>query len=1652
MHTCTRWILVLAFSAMAWAQPGQRSFLEVLQPVQSGPRTNPGVTPALVWSEQVGMVGASSLILLFDRLELGGPDDRILITSLLDGDVQVLDHFGIKTWATRSAHFRGPVVNVALELGPGSSGEVTIRGAVGQVSPESPENLCGGTDDRVPSTEVRTCRLVTPVSGGFVSFCTGWLISSTSTILSAGHCAFGAGGFTSGTVAEFNVPASDSSGFIVPPPVVDQYPFDHSSRQFADTGVGNDWAVARLHPNSTGQTAFDRQGAFFALATSMPLFVPGFGPTVRLTGFGDDTQNTRAFTNQTSTGALVAIVGDTVTHHVDSEGGNSGGPLILVSSGQAIAVHTNGGCDIPVVGFNSGTSILNGGLQNAIDDVVGCAALTLADGNSSLISCTDTIFDLDPVDGRWNVVGITSTSDWDLRIDGIGSFSINGTCDFLLANDNLGGSLPPRSGRMNRFSGSANARATFDVADDLTVGVPMTTTWSSTSVVRAFEVTLTNGQPYEIAVNGSTELGWRLYPPGSSNAWRARSSSATTSGSAGGAVANFVASASGVHCLVVFKDDGVASVSPTQLSIALCNGVAPIVLSAGTEQTVTAACSEFVTVVTAGEWNATAVSSPVTSDWNLYLGTAQSVLSPGTTDFVLANGNLGAIAPLSGVVDRASGSGSGTLVAVPSTTLSVGVQFDATLTAGEIVDLYEFNASTAGVYTVHVTGGGNDPDLFWRLFAPGSSARWIRRSDSIDSGSVGSGVVSSLSLGVGVHAIAVYRNNGPTTQSISYGMNVCFGAPHVVLGGQGQGTTISPACATFELTPELGEWNAVGLASDSNWDLAIGDAESERTTAVEFLVSNGRLGAPAGDGIAIIEVGIDAARLQHAITSGLTLGSTTATSLSNTTVLRIHEFEIVTPGSYDLVTTGTGLEFGIFDPGTSGAWRPAVSALQSGALGGTVTRTLAAGFHSVVVHRTTSVGTTLSYSIRVEPTPHPVPSLSSISPATRTAGTSSFVLTANGSGFVANSSIRLNGVGLSTTLVSSTQLQATVSAASTALPGTISVTVFPPAPGGVSGAGQTLTVSNPGPGLNTMSPNAALVGSSGVTLTLTGTSFVASSVVRWGGVNLPTTFNSATQLTSTVSASLLSTAGSVSVVVFNPAPGGGQSNGLNFVVNNPAPVLSAISPSSRNAATPAFTCTATASNFVDGSRFRCNGANLATTFVSSTQLTATVPAANVALAGSASVTVFSAAPGGGTSAARTFNINNPVPTLGSVNPNPIQVGAGSVNFTVTGTGFVSNGLASVSIVRVNGTNLTTTLLTPTILAATLPASFTQSATVLSVTVFNPSPVGGTSASFPLTIANPVPTMTSVAPSAILSGSPLANLLITGSGFVPSTLVTLDGQGLPTSFVSGTELNATLPASLLVTPRIANLVAFNAGPGGGTSAPRPLSILGPILNSITPNLIPVQTPTSPNVPIIVSGSNLGPQSVVYANGDPLPTTFINALTLSCSITPAIEQTLKRGAVAIHIANSDQAVSRGLALEIGGGENEGLIRRHPLNPAPGQAYSAVTEGGVPNALFSLFVDTENPGPLFPFVDGTMNQVLATSPIAGSSGLGWIPLVDGFGLLSPASGATLDAQGGFVLPGFVRPDPAVGISITVQGVYLDATAPYGFRLTWARFPDRL
>ena len=199
------------------------------------------------------------------------------------------------------------------------------------------------------------------------------------------------------------------------------------------------------------------------------------------------------------------------------------------------------------------------------------------------------------------------------------------------------------------------------------------------------------------------------------------------------------------------------------------------------------------------------------------------------------------------------------------------------------------------------------------------------------------------------------------------------------------------------------------------------------------------------------------------------------------------------------------------------------------------------------------------------------PTITTISPSTAVAGTTAFTLTINGTNFIAASMVNFGGAALPTTFVDSTQLTAAIPASSVASTGMLPVTVTNSAPGGGTSNAINFSVtsgSNPVPTISTLSPNCALVGeqfSAGLQLTVVGQNFVAGSVVRWNGSDLPTSSNGSNNgLIAQISASDVAAARTAAVSVFNPAPGGGSSNSLNFTTTGAAnPQSIAVDPAGK---------------------------------------------------------------------------------------------------------------------------------------------------------------------------------------------------------------------------------------------------------------------------------------------------------------------------------------------------------------------------------------------------------------------------------------------------------------------------------------------------------
>jgi hypothetical protein len=217
---------------------------------------------------------------------------------------------------------------------------------------------------------------------------------------------------------------------------------------------------------------------------------------------------------------------------------------------------------------------------------------------------------------------------------------------------------------------------------------------------------------------------------------------------------------------------------------------------------------------------------------------------------------------------------------------------------------------------------------------------------------------------------------------------------------------------------------------------------------------------------------------------------------------------------------------------------------------------------------------------------------------------------------------------LTTTYVSNSQLTAVIPASSLATAGSFTIAVTDK---GKTSNTVSLTVSSAAPTVSSLSPGNAIAGSAGFVLTATGTGYNATSVIKWNGTALPTTYLDSTQLNASIPASYIASSASIPVTVTTPGTTGGTSTAQTFTVNAPVPTVTSINPTTLYAGSPDITLTVDGTNFLPNSSVQLAGASRTTVFVSSTQITASIPAADLASAATPAITVFNPAPQGGTS-------------------------------------------------------------------------------------------------------------------------------------------------------------------------------------------------------------------------------------------------------------------------------------------------------------------------------------------------------------------------------------------------------------------------------------
>ena len=170
-----------------------------------------------------------------------------------------------------------------------------------------------------------------------------------------------------------------------------------------------------------------------------------------------------------------------------------------------------------------------------------------------------------------------------------------------------------------------------------------------------------------------------------------------------------------------------------------------------------------------------------------------------------------------------------------------------------------------------------------------------------------------------------------------------------------------------------------------------------------------------------------------------------------------------------------------------------------------------------------------------ESTNNPVPTITSLSPASATAGAAAQTLTINGTNFLSTSTVTYNAAAHAATFVNSTQLTILLSAGDQATAGTYAVVVTNPAPGGGASNAVNFAVTCPtatlSPSTYAFASQPAATSSSPETFTLSNTGNGSLNIASIGLT--PTGTNNFSE-TTTCGATLAANSSCPVVVLFTP--------------------------------------------------------------------------------------------------------------------------------------------------------------------------------------------------------------------------------------------------------------------------------------------------------------------------------------------------------------------------------------------------------------------------------------------------------------------------------------------------------------------------------------
>lgn len=367
-----------------------------------------------------------------------------------------------------------------------------------------------------------------------------------------------------------------------------------------------------------------------------------------------------------------------------------------------------------------------------------------------------------------------------------------------------------------------------------------------------------------------------------------------------------------------------------------------------------------------------------------------------------------------------------------------------------------------------------------------------------------------------------------------------------------------------------------------------------------------------------------------------------------------------------------------------------------------------------------------SNALTVDVSQAPPSTITSLEPDTIDIGFAGNI-TIQGTGFVPGSRAQIGSVFIPpTTVISPNELRFTLSALNFPIGGFFQVAVI--TPDGVPSNPLTLAVRNPVPVVTSYTPDQTLVEGDSQVVRFTGTGFTPSTRGYVNGNERVTRRISASEVHVVLVAADLRTTGPRQVSLINNAPGGGGAGGPVTVVN-PAPTLSAATPSQAEGAADSLVVRLGGTGFVEETEVRLNGSRRESRRISRTEMEAVLTADDLSIPGTYALTAFNPGPGGGVSGATALAITAPTPVLTTLPTGGATAGGGGFTLTVHGRGFVRT-----SRIRWNGAERTTRWLGPTRLEMDVTAADVATPRTATVTVSTPG--AGTSSAAQIAVRAP----------------------------------------------------------------------------------------------------------------------------------------------------------------------------------------------------------------------------------------------------------------------------------------------------------------------------